>query len=181
MSSILWHGHHRIVQIDPRVVQGPFRCSDKQFTSYTDLPLGRIGHHMGQNAAHASAWGALFRNGAVAYTKWRFWRPELLNAAPTLHTPVPGPKNHVRAGGRGRRHQTRPILRRPGANHRSRRDTTITILKPTSGHAKGGPHPPRFTMTCSHPQRRLAPLPTNMSGANSLKENSTTTPKRCRI
>ena len=169
MCSILGHGHYRIVQIDHRVVQGPFRCSEKQHTSHTDLSLGRFGHHMGQNAAHAEAWGAFFRNGAVAYTKWRFWRPRLLNAAPTLHTPVPGPKNHVRAGGRGRRDHTRPILRRPGANHRSRRDTTITILKPDSGHAKGGGHPPRFTMTCSHPQRRLAPPPTNMSGANSLK------------
>ena len=44
---------HRIVQIDPRVVQGPFRCSEKQHTSYTDLPFGKIGHHMGQNGALA--------------------------------------------------------------------------------------------------------------------------------
>ena len=81
----------------------------------------------------------------------------------------PGPKNHVRAGGRGRRHPTRPILRGPGANHRSRRDTIITILKPDSGHAKGGPHHTRYTMTCSHTPRRLAPPPTNTLGANSLK------------
>ena len=44
---------HRIVQIDPRVVRGPFRCSEKQHTSYTDLPFGKIGHHMGQNHALA--------------------------------------------------------------------------------------------------------------------------------
>ena len=44
---------HRIVQIDPRVVQGPFRCSKKQHTSHTDLPFGKIGHHMGQNDAVA--------------------------------------------------------------------------------------------------------------------------------
>ena len=50
---------------------------------------------MGQNAAHASAWGAFFRNGAVAYTKWRFWRPRLLNAAPTLHTLDPGPTGGI--------------------------------------------------------------------------------------
>ena len=53
MCSILGHGHHRIVQIDPRVVQGPFRCSEKQHTSHTDLPCGKIGHHMGQNGALA--------------------------------------------------------------------------------------------------------------------------------
>ena len=53
MCSILRHGHHRIVQIDPRVVQGPFRCSEKQHTSHTDLPFGKIGHHMGQNDALA--------------------------------------------------------------------------------------------------------------------------------
>ena len=72
MCSILRHGHYRIVQIDPRVVQGPFRGSDKQHTSHTDLPSGKIGHHMGQNDALAKAWGALFRNGAVAYTQSRF-------------------------------------------------------------------------------------------------------------
>ena len=44
---------HRIVHIDPRVVHGPFRCSEKQHTSYTDLPCGKIGHHMGQNGALA--------------------------------------------------------------------------------------------------------------------------------
>ena len=69
MCSILGHGHYRIDQIVPRVVQGPFRCSEKQHTSHTDLPFGKIGHHMGKNAAHASAWGVFFRNGAVAYTK----------------------------------------------------------------------------------------------------------------
>ena len=91
MCSILRHGHYRIDQIVPRVVQGPFRCSEKQHTSHTDLPFGKIGPDMGQNAAHALAWGGLLKNGAVAYTQWRFWRPGLLNAAPTLHTPVPGP------------------------------------------------------------------------------------------
>ena len=59
----------RIGHIDPRVVQGPFRCSKNHATSYTDLPFGKIGHHMGQNDALAIAWGALFRNGAGAYTK----------------------------------------------------------------------------------------------------------------
>ena len=75
MCSILEHGHHRIVQIDPRVVQGPFRCSEKQHTSCTDLPSGKIGLHMCQNDALAKAWGALFRNCAVACTKWSFWPP----------------------------------------------------------------------------------------------------------
>ena len=73
--SILRHGHYRIDQIVPRVVQRPFRCSAKQHTSHTDLSLSRIGHHMGQNAAHAWAWGAFFKSNAVAYTKWRFWPP----------------------------------------------------------------------------------------------------------
>ena len=59
MCSILRHGHYRIVQIDPRVVQGPFRGSEKQHTSHTDLPSGKIGHHMGQNDALAYAWGTL--------------------------------------------------------------------------------------------------------------------------
>ena len=59
MCSILRHGHHRIVQIDPRVVQGPFGCSKKQHTSCTDLLIGKIGHHVGQNGALAKAWGAL--------------------------------------------------------------------------------------------------------------------------
>ena len=74
MCSILEHGHYRIVQIGHRVVQGPFRCSKKQHTSHTDLPSGKIGHHMGQNDALAQAWGTVFRSGAVAYTKSRFWR-----------------------------------------------------------------------------------------------------------
>ena len=169
ISSILRHKHYRIDEIVLRAVQVRFRCFEKQHTSYTDLPFGKIAHHMGQNIAHALAWGAFFRNCAVACTKWRFWHPALLNAAPTLHTPVPGTKNHVRAGGRGRGHQTRPILREYGANQRSRRDTTITILKTNSRHVIGGPHPPRYTMTCSHPHNRFAPPPTNMSGANSLK------------
>ena len=65
---------HRIVHIDPRVLQVPFRGSEKQHTSFVDLPVGKIGQHMGQNGALALAWGALFRNGAVAYTKCRFWR-----------------------------------------------------------------------------------------------------------
>ena len=43
----------RIVQIDPRVLQGRFRCSEKQHTSHTDLPFGKIGHHTGQNGALA--------------------------------------------------------------------------------------------------------------------------------
>ena len=74
MCSILGYGHYRIVQIGHRVVQGPFRYSKKQHTSYTDLPSGKIGHHMGQYRALALAWEALFRNCAVAETKWRFWR-----------------------------------------------------------------------------------------------------------
>ena len=49
MCSILGYGHYRIVQIGHRVVQGPFRCSKKQHTSHTDLPSGKIWHHMGQN------------------------------------------------------------------------------------------------------------------------------------
>ena len=53
MCSILRHGHYRIVQIDPRVLQGPFGCSKKQHASYTVLPFGKIGHHMGQNRALA--------------------------------------------------------------------------------------------------------------------------------
>ena len=53
MCSILEHGHYRIVQIDPRVVQEPFRCSKKQFASCTIWPSGKIGHHMGQNRALA--------------------------------------------------------------------------------------------------------------------------------
>ena len=53
MCSILEHGHYRIVQIGPRVVQGPFRGSKKQHTSHTELPSGKIGHHMGQNRAIA--------------------------------------------------------------------------------------------------------------------------------
>ena len=60
---------HRIVHIDPRVLQVPFRCSEKQHTFHTDLPFGKIGHHMGQHGALAWAWGALFRNGAVAHAK----------------------------------------------------------------------------------------------------------------
>ena len=59
----------RIGHIDPRMVQEPFRCSKNHATSYTDLQFGKIGHHMGQNDALAIAWGALFRNGAGAYTK----------------------------------------------------------------------------------------------------------------
>ena len=169
MSSILRFWHCRIVHIDSRVVQGPFRGSKKQLACKAIWPSGKIGHPMGRKRALVQVWGAFFRNGAVAHTKWRFWRPRLLNAAPTLHTPVPGSKNHVCAGRRGKRHQTRPILRESGAKHRSRRDTTITIHKPDSGHAKGGGHPSRYTMTCSHPQRRLAPPPTNTSGANSLQ------------
>ena len=51
MCSILEHGHYRIDHIVPRVVQGPFRCSKKHHTSHTDLPSGKIGHHMGQNRA----------------------------------------------------------------------------------------------------------------------------------
>ena len=44
---------HRIVQNAPRVVRGPFRCSEKQHTSRTDLPSGRIGRHRRQNGALA--------------------------------------------------------------------------------------------------------------------------------
>ena len=44
---------HRIVHIDPRVLHVPFRCSEKQHTSHTDLPFGKIGHHTGQNGALA--------------------------------------------------------------------------------------------------------------------------------
>ena len=44
---------HRIVQIDPRVVRGPFRGSEKQHPFRTDLPSGRIGRHMRQNGALA--------------------------------------------------------------------------------------------------------------------------------
>ena len=51
MCSILGFWHYRIVQIGHRVVQGPFRCFKKQHTSHTDLPSGKIGHHMGQNHA----------------------------------------------------------------------------------------------------------------------------------
>ena len=51
MCSILEHGHYRIDHIVPRVVQGPFRCSKEHHTSHTDLPPGKIGHHMGQNRA----------------------------------------------------------------------------------------------------------------------------------
>ena len=53
ISSILRHKHYRIEEIVPRAVQGPFRCSKKQYTSHTDLPFGKIWHHMGQNVAHA--------------------------------------------------------------------------------------------------------------------------------
>ena len=53
ISSILRHKHYWMDEIVPRVVQGRFRCCEKQHTSRTDLPLGKIGHHMGQNAAHA--------------------------------------------------------------------------------------------------------------------------------
>ena len=44
---------HRIVHIDPRVLHVPFRCSEKQHTSHTDSPFGKIGHHTGQNGALA--------------------------------------------------------------------------------------------------------------------------------
>ena len=53
MCSILRFWHYRIVQIDLRVVQGPFRGSKKHYTSHTDLPFGKIGHHMGQDRALA--------------------------------------------------------------------------------------------------------------------------------
>ena len=51
MCSILEHGHYRIVQIGPRVVQGPFRGSKKQLASSRIWRSGKIGHHMGQNRA----------------------------------------------------------------------------------------------------------------------------------
>ena len=60
----------RIGHIDPRMVPVPFRCSKNHATSYTDLPFGKIGHHMGRNDALACAWEALFRNGALACTKF---------------------------------------------------------------------------------------------------------------
>ena len=68
MCSILEHGHDRIVQIGPRVVQEPFRGSKKQFASKRIWRSGKIGHHMGQNHALVQVWGALFRSGAVACT-----------------------------------------------------------------------------------------------------------------
>ena len=61
--------HYRIVQIDPRVVQGPFRGSKKQLASQRIWPSGKIGHHMGQNHALVQVWGILFRSGAVAHTR----------------------------------------------------------------------------------------------------------------
>ena len=66
MCSILEHGHYRIVQIGPRVLQGPFRGSKKQLASWRIWRSGKIGHHMGQNHALVQVWGALFRSGAVA-------------------------------------------------------------------------------------------------------------------
>ena len=68
MSSILEFWHYRIVQIDLRVVQGPFRGSKKQLASKGIWPSGKIGHHMGQNHTLVQVWGALFRSGAVACT-----------------------------------------------------------------------------------------------------------------
>ena len=49
IASILRQKHYRIDEIVLRAVQGPFRCSKKQFASYTIWPSGKIGHHMGQN------------------------------------------------------------------------------------------------------------------------------------
>ena len=71
ICSILRHKHYRIDEIILRAVQGRFRCFEKQHTSHTELPVGKIVHHMGQNAAHALAWGALFRNGALVCTSDR--------------------------------------------------------------------------------------------------------------
>ena len=71
MCSILEFWHYRIVQIDPRVVQGPFRGSKKQFASWRIWRSGKIGHHMGQNHTLVQVWGALFRSGAVACTSDR--------------------------------------------------------------------------------------------------------------
>ena len=53
--SILKHGHYRIVQIVPRVVQGPFKCHEKQHKSHTVLQFGKIWHHLCQNVVHAWA------------------------------------------------------------------------------------------------------------------------------
>ena len=66
MCSILEFWHYRIVQIGPRVVQGPFRGSKKQLTSQRIWPSGKIGHHMGRKRALVQVWGAFFKSGAVA-------------------------------------------------------------------------------------------------------------------
>ena len=68
MSSILRFWHCRIVQIDSRVVQGPFRGSKKQLACEGIWPSGKIGHPMGRKRALVQVWGAFFRSGAVACT-----------------------------------------------------------------------------------------------------------------
>ena len=61
ISSILWHGHYRIDEIVPRVVQGRFRCFEKQHTSHTDLPFGKIGRHMGSKCCPCPGMGSCFQ------------------------------------------------------------------------------------------------------------------------
>ena len=72
MCSILEFWHYRIVQIGPRVVQGPFRGSKKQFASEGIWPSGKIGHHMGRKHALVQVWGYFFKSGAVVQAKRMF-------------------------------------------------------------------------------------------------------------
>ena len=72
MSSILRFWHCRIVQIDSRVVQGPFRGSKKQLACKGIWPSGKSGHHMGRKPALVQVWGAFFKSGAVVQAKRMF-------------------------------------------------------------------------------------------------------------
>ena len=72
MCSILEFWHYRIVQIGPRVVQGPFRGSKKQLACKGIWPSGKIGHPMGRKRALVQVWGAFFKSGAVVQAKRMF-------------------------------------------------------------------------------------------------------------
>ena len=66
---------HRIVPSHPRVVQGPFRGSEKQHPFRTDSPSGRIGRHMRQILAIIRVWAHFSGFGAAACIKCKFFAP----------------------------------------------------------------------------------------------------------
>ena len=66
---------HRIVPSHPRVVQGPFRGSEKQHPFRKDSPSGRIGRHMRQRRAIMRVWAHFSGFGAAACMECTFFAP----------------------------------------------------------------------------------------------------------